>query len=240
MAVLTSHFVHAEGSYQVGLNQPLVEYGATIFGNSHTEPLNVDIRTAGEVINISLCGNENAHDIRAEVYDPSGNLVETFTHDHANVTCDDAFTSPLPLSGPEGDQGPFQYTAPTAGTYSVRLYNTGFSGGDLELIRRFDITVTPNASTPPDPTALAGRLWSKEWGFWTQSFAESEATDADYYPLVPGGRANTNYVWKLDLNNFSGNWYTLVANDMGVAAPRSGYSVPESGKIGRASCRERV
>ncbi|VAW93912.1 hypothetical protein MNBD_GAMMA19-1280, partial [hydrothermal vent metagenome] len=56
-----------------------------------------------------------------------------------------------------------------------------------------------------------------------------EATDANYFPLVPGGRADTHYVWKLDLNNFSGNLYTLIANDVGVTAPGSGYSVPESG-----------
>jgi len=193
--------------------------------------LNVDIRTAGEVINISLCGNENAHDVQAEVYDPSGNLIETFTHDHGNVVCNDPLTAPLPLNGPQGDQGPFQHTTTTTGTYSIRLYNIGFSGsdGDKQVIRRFDITVTPDNSTLPDPTAQAGRLWSKAWSFWTQSYAESEATDADYYPLVPGGRADTHYVWKLDLNKLSGNLYTLLANDTGVAAPRSGYSVLESG-----------
>ena len=231
MAALTSHFVHAEGSYQVGLNQPFVEYGATIFGNPHTEPLHVDIRTAGEVINISLCGNEDAHDVQAEVYDPQGNLVETFTHNHGNVACNDPFTAPLPLSGPQGDQGPFQHTTTTTGAYSIRLYNTGFSGSssDRQLIRRFDITVTPDNTTLPDPAAQGGRLWSRSWSFWTRSFAESEATDANYFPLVPGGRTDTHYVWKLDLNNFSGNLYSLIANDTGVTAPGSGYSVPESG-----------
>lgn len=222
---------HAEGSFQAGLNQPLLEYGAVVASYSHNEPLHVDILAAGEVINISLCGNIDAHDVQAEIYNPSGTLVATYTHDHGNVACNDPFTAPFSLSGPQGDQGPFQHTTATAGTYSIRLYNTGFSGTSTEkkLIRRFDITVTANTSTPPNPTAQTGRLWSKEWGFWTLTFDENEATDADYFPLVPGGRANTNYVWKLDLNNFSGNWYTLVANSIGVSAPRSGYSVPEAG-----------
>ena len=221
--------VNAEGSFQAGLNQPFLEYGAVVVGYTHNEPLHVDILTAGEVINISLCGNVDAHNVRAEVYNPSGILVGTYTHDHGNVTCNDPFTAPLPLTGPQGDQGPFQYITPSAGTYLIRLYNAGFSGSNRELIRRFDVTVTADASIRPDPAAQAGRLWSREWGFWTQSFDKSAATDADYYPLVPGGRLDTNYVWKLDLNDFSGAWYTLVANSIGVAVPRSGYSVPETG-----------
>ena len=42
---------------------------------------------------------------------------------------------------------------------------------------------------------------------------QSNATDGDFYSLVPGGRPNTNYIWKLDLNNFAGYWYEIVANE---------------------------
>ena len=78
------------------------------------------------------------------------------------------------------------------------------------------------------------RLWSKNWIFDTDSFLEAAATDADYYPLVPGGRANTSYVWKLDLNKFSGNVYEIIANDIGVNAPNSGLSTPTNGNTATA------
>ena len=221
----------AEGSLQAGLNQPLVEYGATVAGHAHREPLHVDILRAGEIINISLCGSEFKDDVAAEVYDPDGKQVARFRHDHGNVSCDNPLSTPLPEGGPWGDQGPFRYVAPSAGTYAIRLFNLGGEHDEDEhkLIRRFDITVTADAAALPDPSAPQGRLWSREWGFWTQSFKRRAATDADYFILVPGGRANTHYVWKLDLNRFSGAWYTLVANGVGVAPPRSGYSVPEEG-----------
>jgi parallel beta-helix repeat protein len=46
---------------------------------------------------------------------------------------------------------------------------------------------------------------------------------------VPGGFPNTNYVWKLDLDQFAGLTYEINANGKGVEAPNNGFSVPLSG-----------
>ncbi|HHH48070.1 MAG TPA: hypothetical protein ENK51_04190, partial [Gammaproteobacteria bacterium] len=213
-AMFASHFAHAEGSYQAGLNQPLQEYSRS--GN----PLYVDILSAGEVINISLCGDIDAHDVRARIYAPDGTLVQDTTLSAGNVACNDPFTAPL--------TNPIRYTTTQAGTHELRLDNTGFSGGDLDILRRFDVTVTADASTDPDPTLAGGRLWAQVWSFDTGTFAESGATDADFYALVPGGRPSTNYVWRLDLNRFAGFVYDIIANEKGVDAPSSGYSVEEA------------
>ncbi|HEX9801928.1 MAG TPA: hypothetical protein VGB35_01630, partial [Gammaproteobacteria bacterium] len=174
----------------------------------------MDIVTPGEVINVSLCGATNANTVSVTILDPAGGTVYSSGTVASNVDCADPLTAPLAL--------PFRYTAATSGTYTVRLENVS-GGAD---IKRFDITVTPDAMTNPDPSAAGGRLWAYGWDFYTRSFAESASTFADYYALVPGGRPNTNYVWKLDLNNFSGNLYNLVANDLGLNPPYSGYSVP--------------
>ena len=70
---------------------------------------------------------------------------------------------------------------------------------------------------------------SYSWNLNSDSFAEDRSTDADFYALMPGGRENTDYIWKLDLNNFAGWEYDIVANDIGVEAPGSGYSTPREG-----------
>ena len=197
--------VFAEGSFQVGLNQPLQD-----FTNSGY-PQKVDIITAGEVINVSLCGETNADTVSVEILDPSDTPVFSTGDVANNVDCADPFTAPLTT--------PFTYTTATTGAYTVRLET-----GPGANISRFDITVTNGAN--PDPMANGGRLWANGWQYNTGSFAEALSTDANYFALVPGGRSNTNYVWKLDLNNFSGNVYTLLANDLGVDAPLSGYSIP--------------
>jgi len=86
------------------------------------------------------------------------------------------------------------------------------------------VTVTPDALTNPDPTAAAGRFWGYTFGFNAEGFGEAHSTDANYYALIPGGRPSTNYVWLLDLNNFAGYGYNLVANSTGVGSPNSSYS----------------
>jgi hypothetical protein len=209
LLMVASQDLLAEGSYQVGLNQPLMEE------EDISAPLYVDIVSVGEVINVSACGEGLETDsIHIEIFDPDGVSVLDTTLSSANVSCSDPFTAPL--------TNPVRYTTLKTGSYQVNLNNTTFGSDELY---RFDISVTPNTSTNPDPTENAGRLWAYEWAFWTHTFSESAATDSDYYPLVPGGRTDTNYVWKLDLNNFSGNFYVLRANDLGVDAPYSGYSV---------------
>ncbi len=57
-SLLLSSPALAEGSYQTGLNQPLYEYAnpnSTLLIDTN-RPLYVDVRTPGEVINISVCG----------------------------------------------------------------------------------------------------------------------------------------------------------------------------------------
>jgi len=125
-----------------------------------------------------------------------------------------------PLTNPE------RYTTTVAGTYRVVLQNLNGTTNFTSIFERYDITVTPNATTNPDPTATAGRLWSYSWNLLANGFEETEATDADYYALIPGGRPNTNYVWQLDLNNFAGFGYNIIANDIGVNPPNSGYGAP--------------
>lgn len=202
LAGFVAQGVFAEGSYQAGLNQPLQDFAG---GSGH--PQFVDIVTPGEVINVSLCGATNANTVSVQILDPDGISVYSSGTVAGNVDCADPFTAPL-LS-------PIRYVTAASGTYTVRMENV--SGGTD--IKRFDITVTPDAVTNPDPTATGGRLWAYGWDFYTRSFAESASTFADYYALVPGGRPSTNYVWKLDLNNFSGNLYNLVANDLGLNPP---------------------
>ena len=206
-----SQSVLAEGSFQTGLNQPFYDEPS-----SRGEPLHVDIISIGEVINVSVCGATNNDDVRIQIIDPVSSTVLDTTLTDGNVTCNDAFTAPL--------TNPVRYTTLQSGTYQV-LINSIAS----DNLNRFDISVTADAVTNPDPTIADGRLWSYKMAFNTGSFAESAGTDADYFPLVPGGRAGSNYVWKLDLNKFSGNVYEISANDLGVESPNSGYSVPTAG-----------
>jgi outer membrane protein OmpA-like peptidoglycan-associated protein len=151
-----------------------------------------------------------------QIFDPDNISVLDTSLTDGNVDCNDPFNAPL--------TNPIRYITTKSGAYEIRLNNQ-----IRNELYRFDISITPDVVTNPDPTVAAGRLWAKQWGFYTHSFAEADATNADYFPLVPGGRSNTNYVWRLDLNNFSGNLYVLSANDLGVDAPNSGYSVLSAG-----------
>ena len=213
-SLAASPYVFAEGSFQTGLNQPLRDYDAS------NERLFVDILSSGEVINVHLCGDKDSDDVSIKIYDPSNNLVLDTSRTESTIACNDALNAPL--------SNAIKYTTLTTGAYALELNNNGSSGDTLNL-RRFDVTVTPDLVTDPDPGVAGGRLWSNLWSFDTGSFSEVAGTDADYYPLVPGGRTNTHYVWKLDLNKFSGNVYEIIANDLGVDAPRSGYSTLVAG-----------
>ncbi len=208
----------AEGSAQIGLTQPIYDLqgalNAGLASDNASASLFVDILTAGEVINISVCGNSNGDGIQVEIFDPSG-MSNVTTLADSNVDCADPMTAPL--------NDPIRYVTPESGTYRIELGNTGGL-----VFRRFDISVTPDSITLPDPTIAAGRLWAYSWNVNAGSFAESASTDADFFVLVPGGRVNTNYVWLLDLNNFAGFVYNLIANNRGVNAPNSGYSTPTS------------
>jgi len=226
--------VMAEGSAQIGLNQRLLDFDASQGGTGTNDPvyaidadsasLFVDIVTVGEVINISLCGVTNTDDLSIEIFDPSGSSVFTSTLTDSNVDCANPMTSDL--------TNPERFTTTTAtgtGNYRLVLQNTSGSAFANSFFTRYDISVTPDAATNPDPTAADGRLFAFSWNFNAGSFGEVDAADTNYYALIPGGRPNTNYVWLLDLNNFAGFGYNIVANSLGVDAPNSGFSTPTAG-----------
>lgn len=251
----------AEGSYQLELRdetnsvptqfQGLLEYDSTYSGASSSgitqkdRPLYVDVQ-AGEVINVSACGRGNADSVEVEIYyhppgtfnefttlPPLGTKVADTGSVGNNISCtsdmNGVITNPLvryDSDSAAGGQG--------AGTYEIRLFNTSQNGNNGTL-NRFDITLTPDTATDPDPRLNQGRLWTYVWGFRGNSFNSASAADTNYYVPVPGGFPNTNFVWQLDLNNFAGFAYEIIANELGVDSPNAagnnvaGLSVPISG-----------
>lgn len=205
---------HAEGSFQIGLEQTMVDIPA----GTTQRYIRVDILNPNEVINLNACGTADTQEIQFTIFDNNLLQVNQGSVATANVSCSSNMTTPLLNS--------YQYTA-SPGTYYVSIDN--LEGSTLQ---RYDITVTSNAGINPDPTAttgISGRVSAEAWQFNTGSYAENTSTDADYFILTPGGFANTNYVWELDLNNFAGFAYDLKANNRGVDAPNSGFSTPTSG-----------
>lgn len=225
LMVATSQTALAEGSAQIGLNQRLLDLdGAANQGYSIDDISGsqfIDVIAVGEVINVSLCGATNTDDIDIEIFDATDTSVFTTTLTDSNVDCADPMTAAL--------TNPVRYTAASIGAHRIVLQNTSGGAFGSSFFERYDFSITPDALTNPDPTNAAGRLWAYSWNFNAGSFDEVDATDADYFVLVPGGRPNTNYTWMLDLNNFAGFGYTIVANALGVDAPNSGYSTPAAG-----------
>ena len=230
--------VRAEGTAQWGLNQPLLEFGTVPINTAQTRissasrALYIDIVSAGEVINVSACGNNNGSAITMQIFETIPNAVDpAFTPTTAsnvanrtfsnNIDCADALTANRPLTGALSPQ---QFIAPSAGKYEIRLVTN-----DGNLLDRVDVTVTPDVLTPVDPTERSGRLHAYVYAYNAGSFAETAATDTNYFVKVPGGRPGENYVWQLDLNNFAGFVYDIVGNAYGVEAPNSGFSVDQSG-----------
>lgn len=215
----------AEGSAQIGLTQRLLDFDQGLAQGYATDmesaSLYIDIVAETEVINISACGATDTDALTIEIFDATDTSVFTASLAAGNVGCNDPMTSPL--------TNPVRYTATMTGTHRIVLQNTASASFGGSLFERYDISVTPDTVTNPDPSVAAGRLWAYSWNFNASSFDEVDATDADYFVLVPGGRANTNYTWLLDLNNLAGFGYNIVANELGVDAPNSGYSTPTSG-----------
>ncbi len=224
---LNPTILQAEGAFQMGLEQWMLDNQRAIDQGYATDDASasmfVDILSPGEVINVSLCGANATDDITVEFYAPSNNTtpVNTQSLTDANMSCSDPMTAPL--------TNPMRYTALETGAYRLVLQNTTNTGFGDSLFTRYDITVTPDAATDPDPTEAGGRLWAYSYSFNARGFEEENSTDANYYAKVPGGRPNTEYVWQLDLNNFAGFGYNLSANSVGVDAPNSGYSTPTAG-----------
>lgn len=255
--------VMAEGSFQLELrdgnpnsipaeSQGLLEYDSTYSGPTTSgitqkdRPIYVDVQ-AGEVINISACGRNNSDSVEVELfYHPPGTFDEftspppislTKVADTGtvgnNVSCTSPFNGVIANPLVRYDTDP-SVGGEGTGTYEVRLFNRSQNGNNGTL-SRFDVTLTPDTSTNPDPRLNQGRLWSYIWGFRGSSFAQTHAADTNYHVPVPGGFPGTNYVWRLDLNNFAGFAYEIIANELGVDSPNTagdnvaGLSVPING-----------
>jgi len=224
-------FVYGEGTWQLGLSegasheQPLFEYDNN-FNNDATglepypRPLYVDILSDTEVINISLCGTQNTDDIRIEVWDEAGTtqLNTTYTNTGSNITCNNDLTGTLGT--------PYQFTPGSADTYQLRFFNDSGNGG-AGVFRRFDVTVTPDVSTPVDPQLNQGRLWGYRWAFIClggivpnqDCYGDESSISSNLYAVVDGGFDDSYYVWQLDLDHFAGYAYELVANAIGLNSP---------------------
>lgn len=226
----------AEGIYQMGLNQPMYEYdsGSTLVANDK-HPVYVILKNATEVINVSLCGKNYDEDVSFEVRSENGTTLyysASLTTATETTLCTNTFSSAL--NPPSNFRwSPSDYTGAGsplgAGTYQVRLYNDSASGQDQGLFYRYDVTVTSSKAINPDPTLAGGRIFAYDWEFRANSAGSVDATDADLYVLVPGGRFGTNYVWQLDLNNFAGYGYDIIANNKGMDAANTPFSVPIAG-----------
>jgi uncharacterized repeat protein (TIGR01451 family) len=283
--------VLAEGSYQFGSspgtnnsNQALFEYDAEYTGGGaatgigdKNRPIYVDIKNAGEVINVAVCGEEWVDDWSVDLYyvgpnaDPSD---PNFNYNGTYASYPPASDTFVASSGTKGNgsfgngsnatnnSGCDQYGQLTSlnstvasfptnvrgpGLYELRLNNlskNGNQGADnTTIFKQFDITVT-NPTNPIigkipatyNSSAIQinqGRVWSYVWTFNGNGFGNY--TNHDFYVIVLGGTAGTNFVWQLDLNYFAGYIYEMVANNRGVDSPNGtgvnvrGLSVPISG-----------
>jgi uncharacterized repeat protein (TIGR01451 family) len=234
----------------------LFEYGAnnTFVQPPHARPLYVNIANPTDIINISLCGWDATDDLGIEIFQTSGsptfatgtelnyttavvagspgalgtgqwNLTDGNARTATQTTICTTRTKPTTPVGVL--TAPVRFRVPAAGTYEIRLHNDTIANtsGDA-VFTFFDVTVTANATTNPNPAATNGQLWSRAWAFNAgNSFAVAGAYDADFYVRTPGGRPNTEFRWQLDLNRFAPQRHEIIANGIGMDAPNSRYSV---------------
>ncbi|MBW4534604.1 MAG: VWA domain-containing protein [Pleurocapsa minor HA4230-MV1] len=245
------------GNGTQGLNVYLFEYNATngfVQANQGPRPIKVNVENANQVINISLCGWSTTDLLSVEVFRPSGTEINYTTQvaagspgafnaaaadgagawrvgtGNARTTTQTTLcTNQNKPSQPTGTlSNSVRFIAPEAGTYEIRLYNDTLAAGDTNnVFTYFDVTVTPNALTNPDPRANNGQVWATSWAFNAgNAFTTAGAYDADLYIRTPGGRTNTEFIWQLDLNRFAPQRHEIIANGIGLNAPNSRGSVP--------------
>ena len=80
-----------------------------------------------------------------------------------------------------------------------------------------------------DQTDDGGRLHSFDWMFDAGSYAESRATRASFYAVIPGGVTGETAVIELQLDGLAGYVYNINANRVGVDGADGGRSVPMFG-----------
>jgi uncharacterized repeat protein (TIGR01451 family) len=134
--------IFAEGSQQLGsgdqgLNVYLFEYNAQnsfIQTSQSPRPIKVNVETAGEVINISLCGWTPTNDLAIEVFDPNGTEIN--------------YTTQVVSGSP----GSFSSTA------AIGTGTTGAGGWLLTDGNAKTTTQTTLCNTNTNPTAPTGNL----------------------------------------------------------------------------------
>lgn len=173
----------AEGTYQVGLNQPVVETNATALGAASTRDILVNIAIAGEVINITACGAINTNVLAYVMEAPTGAILPTYTPTAVagKILCSNPMTAPITT--------PYRYATTVAGRYKVRLINVTAAN-----FNRFDVTVTANTIVSTDSTnetGITGRASSLACQYYTGAYSLASATNTNFYVLTPGGYSST-------------------------------------------------
>ena len=223
IGVLAAGAARAEGTAQLGADQDVRE-GTVI---------HVDILAAGEVINITV-GNDSDSSpvdptpVSVRVYDPSNDEVpgspfsvgpgDPGWSEQADVLITSADTAT-----------PLQVIAAGAGVYAVEFDNPRLdsNGDDVSVVDPLDITVTPDTSTSVNPAVPPdgfGRVHSTRWMIDAHSFAQSAATNAEFYVRVPITGTQSDYTWLLRFDGLAGNVYDVAGNDIGLPPPHSGFS----------------
>jgi outer membrane protein OmpA-like peptidoglycan-associated protein len=211
----------AEGTAQLGANQDLVE----------TTEIKVDVLTAGEVINISV-GNDSTTDatpVEVKVTAPNGQPLPG-----SPFSIKPGSPGWLGTPGqlpPATITNPLQIVTTVAGTYTVAFDNkrTDLGQGYEQIVDPFDITVTPNKTTPVQPAAPpggTGRVHSTRWRINAHKFTQDAASNASFYVLTPTG-ATTDHTWLLEFNGLAGFYFDVAGNGVGMPAPSSGFSIEE-------------
>ena len=81
-----------------------------------------------------------------------------------------------------------------------------------------------------NPVSAGGRVYSRNWHFFTNSFAnDTSVLNNSFYALVPGGAPGTSVTVQLQFAGLQGNDFNIVANRVGVDGRNGGRSVPSSG-----------
>ncbi|MBW8183305.1 Ig-like domain-containing protein [Shewanella nanhaiensis] len=212
-----SHNLYAEGTYQMDAAHPqFLETDTLMF---------IHVDGANKYIRLHLCRQFNqSGQVYADIYSTSlvsGKYVKNtkladLTSTVGNISCSDPMTNPLPATPSSGEV--MHYQVSSAGVYAVDLSEL------FDNYERWDISVVDNVGDSVDPMANDGNLFSYLWRFDTPSYTEPYAADTRMYILAPGGFTNTNYVWAADLQNFAGDIYKILSNNIGLNPPHSGTS----------------
>lgn len=225
--LIASMAAWGEGSFQWGISP-----------SGRTQPIESTTQlfihaTEGEWIQFNVCNTSNTSTeigIYNTVLDINGKYIaheikSTLTTPLPTMSCNDPMTGTLAAS-------PLQYQIPTgeSGVYMINMYRdeNNVSYNNASKHKLWDLSTTLGPTDLIIPSENSGKIFSYYWQIYTDSFGQLAATSTTLYTLTDGGFTDTNYVWALLLNEFSGYQYMISANDIGLHAPYSGMSVAAS------------